>query len=350
MKLWLCEKPDQARNIAAEIGVVSTQKEYIETKDGIFTWGFGHLLEGAAPNQYDAKFARWNFEDLPCIPKKFRYEPRERARAQLKVIGSLLKKTNEVIVATDPDREGEMIVREILDHFNYGGPVRRLWLNALDSASIKRALGQIRPGASTAPLYWAAKARSEADWLERIAPTLADPGETAVWEDRLEGIAESNADPAKFVSDVGETVRLHLSGFRQSAAASSLINGASNLPAATTTGIEGVLDRGDWFEVASVRGRLYKVQWGHRFTAEEVGRLVGGESLVFTDCKSKAGAALSPKKVTFDPKGKPWPGFIFADAQNGAMGGAGAPVGSGSTGGGSDLPAPSAKNTRRKLF
>ena len=727
MRLWICEKPDQARNIAAEIGVISKAKEYIETKEGIFTWGFGHMLEAVDPADYEAKYARWTFDDLPCIPKEFKYVARERVSAQLKAIGGLVKKATEIVIATDPDREGEMIGRELLDHFRYKGPVRRLWLNALDSASIRKAIANLRPGETTAPLYWAAKARSEADWLvginltraatltsartkgggvvsvgrvqtptlalvvrrdraiagftssdyyelegefeaagggrvklrhappaddrcldlsvasnwceavragspapltrkdaeqqtappalfslsgltkrtnalwgwsaektlgiaqslyethkatsyprsdcvylpeeqitdakkiagnlisipafshlagaefaprntvfnsakitahhaiipttatpplaqmsadersaylliaahylacllpnyryralryatqaggrefsangttpvfagwkiaftglsgvteeadaekedrlpdlpagsqlrllsvevlakktkppaaytegtlvedmenaakhvtdpakrarlketsgigtqatrasiietlkargfistkgkkilstnagqtligrlEKIAPALTDPGETAVWEDRLESIAEGKSDSSRFVLEVGVNVRELLGQFKQTAAPSSFVNG-SPLPPANTTSVAGVLDRGDWFECEGVRGRLYKAQWGHTFTADEIGRLVGGETLVISDCKSKTGAALPLKKVFFDPKGKPWPGLVFKDVE--------AIVSSDGGNCGGDLPPISATTTKRSLF
>jgi hypothetical protein len=142
---------------------------------------------------------------------------------------------------------------------------------------------------------------------------------------------------------VGENVRGLLTAFRSSAAPSSLINGAGLPPEGKSTGVAGVTDRGDWFEHASVRGRLYKSQWGHVFTAEEIGRLIAGETLIVNDCKSKSGAALPPKRVTFDPKGKPWPGLVFADVEQAGGGG----------GGGSPPPAVKVTNTgaaKRRLF
>lgn len=87
---------------------------------------------------------------------------------QFNVISRLLRKTDEVVIATDADREGEIIARELLDYCGYTGVVRRLWLSALDESSIREALGRILPGEETEKLYEAGKGRSRADWLTGI--------------------------------------------------------------------------------------------------------------------------------------------------------------------------------------
>ena len=86
-------------------------------------------------------------------------------KKQFKVIKDLLLKASEVVIATDADREGEVIARELLDFVGYHGPVQRLWLSALDEASVRKALANLKPGSETEPLYWAGLARSRADWL-----------------------------------------------------------------------------------------------------------------------------------------------------------------------------------------
>ncbi len=110
---------------------------------------------------------------LPVIPKVWNLIPQEKTKKQLKAIGQLLKKAKTVVIATDADREGDVIGREILDYFSYQGEVLRLWLSALDETSIKKALNEIRPGQSTEPLYRAGQSRQRADWLMGMNLTMA---------------------------------------------------------------------------------------------------------------------------------------------------------------------------------
>lgn len=183
MRLFLCEKPSQARDIARVLGGDQASKgsSFIETPKGVVTWCFGHLLEQAPPDAYlpddipkSPKGNKvWRMADLPIIPKAWRIEVKRDARSQYNAIRDLLKKASDVVIATDADREGEMIAREVMEMAGYKGPIQRLWLSALDDASVKKALGALRPGASTAPLYEAALARSRADWLVGMNMTRA---------------------------------------------------------------------------------------------------------------------------------------------------------------------------------
>ena len=173
MTVFLCEKPSQASDIADVLGIESRQDGYIKTRQGLVTWAFGHLLELADPDQYNEAWKRWNKTDLPIIPETFSYIPKPKSSKQLNLIGRLLRSTNLVVIATDADREGEAIGRELLDHFDYQGDIKRLWLSALDPASIRKAMANIQPGESTESLYQAALARSRADWLHGINMTRA---------------------------------------------------------------------------------------------------------------------------------------------------------------------------------
>ena len=165
MKLFICEKPTQAADIAKALGGARKTGFGWETNGGIVTNCFGHMLELAEPETYDPKYKQWNFADLPIHPAAFRYEPKRDCSAQLRNIGELLAKCSEVVIATDADREGEMIGREVLVHHRYKGPVSRLWLSALDEESVRKALSRLKPGHETERLYFAALARSKADWL-----------------------------------------------------------------------------------------------------------------------------------------------------------------------------------------
>jgi len=129
------------------------------------TWCIGHLVEAVPPEGYGEQYKRWAIEQLPILPERWRVEPKAATAAQLKIVQQLVAKAGELVIATDADREGEMIAREIIDLCGYRGPIQRLWLSALNDASIRKALGALKPSAETLPLYFAALARSRADWL-----------------------------------------------------------------------------------------------------------------------------------------------------------------------------------------
>ncbi|EJX0633917.1 DNA topoisomerase III [Salmonella enterica] len=165
MKLFLCEKPSQGRDIAKVLG--ATQRgDGCLTGNGItVTWGFGHLLETESPEGYDDRYKKWTLTDLPIIPEQWKQVVKPATKKQFTIIQKLLKKASSVVIATDADREGEMIAREILDACKFRGPVLRLWLSALDDASIRKALASLKSGAETESLYQAGLGRARADWL-----------------------------------------------------------------------------------------------------------------------------------------------------------------------------------------
>lgn len=173
MQLFLCEKPSQGRDIAAVLGANQKGDGCLRGNGTIVTWGFGHLLEQAAPEFYDAAYKRWALETLPIIPGDWQLEVKKEGRKQFGVIKKLLKEASEVVVATDADREGETIGREILAQCQYRGKVARLWLSALNPESIRKALANLLPGDATYPLYQAGLGRSRADWLVGMNLTRA---------------------------------------------------------------------------------------------------------------------------------------------------------------------------------
>jgi len=165
MRLYLCEKPSQAKDIAAVLGAKRRGDGCWLGTDVTVTWCIGHLLETAPPDAYDARYKRWVLADLPIIPDKWKMTVKPRTASQYKAVKRLLGEASELIIATDADREGEMIARELVEHCRYRGPIRRLWLSALDEASIRKALAALKPGAETFSLYHSALGRSRADWL-----------------------------------------------------------------------------------------------------------------------------------------------------------------------------------------
>ncbi|MDB6143813.1 MAG: topoisomerase [Pseudomonas sp.] len=165
MRLYLCEKPSQAKDIAKVLGATRRGDGCWVGANVTVTWCIGHLLEAAPPDAYDARYKRWVLADLPIIPAQWKMLVKPRTASQFKAVKRLLGEAQDVVIATDADREGEMIARELLDHCRYRGPVQRLWLSALDDASIRKALAALKPGAETFSLYHSALGRSRADWL-----------------------------------------------------------------------------------------------------------------------------------------------------------------------------------------
>ncbi|SOC44651.1 DNA topoisomerase III [Shinella sumterensis] len=165
MRVFLCEKPSQGKDIARVLGARERGSGCISGNGVVVTWCIGHLVETAPPEAYGEEYKRWSLDQLPIIPQQWRNEVKTSTATQFKIVKQLIGKASELVIATDADREGEMIARELLDLCGYRGPVQRLWLSALNDASIRKALEALRPGAETLPLYYSALARSRADWL-----------------------------------------------------------------------------------------------------------------------------------------------------------------------------------------
>lgn len=165
MRLFLCEKPSQGKDIGRILGATHRGEGCLSGSGVTVTWCIGHLVEAAAPEVYDAALKRWSLEQLPIVPQQWQVEIKPKTATQFKVVKALLAKATHLVIATDADREGELIAREIIDLCGYRGPIERLWLSALNDASIRTALGKLRPSSDTLPTYYSALARSRADWL-----------------------------------------------------------------------------------------------------------------------------------------------------------------------------------------
>ena len=167
VKLFLCEKPSQGNDIAKVLGATKRGEGCLSTPDGqlMVTWGIGHLVEQLNPEEYDPAFKKWAFETLPIIPGKWGLSPKKETKKQFNVVMKLIKQAKLVVIATDIDREGETIARELLDLAGFRGQIKRLWLSALDEASIRKALASLKNNEETLSLYYAGLARSRADWL-----------------------------------------------------------------------------------------------------------------------------------------------------------------------------------------
>ena len=172
MEVYIAEKPSLARAIADGLGLKRKEATYIVCDGGkLVTWCVGHILKDCMPEDYDPAWKDWR--RLPVIPQEWRLKPDESAKKQLMAIGELLQKADAVVHAGDPDREGQAIVDEVLEHFGWHGQTRRLWLASLDALSVKKALAGMKDNAGYAHLRDAAIARRRADWLIGINMTRA---------------------------------------------------------------------------------------------------------------------------------------------------------------------------------
>lgn len=168
MHVYICEKPSQAADVARHVGASKKLTGFYEGNGIIVTWGFGHLLECAPPEHYQSNLKPWRLAALPVIPSQWHMDIKKDktggAKRQFNCIKECLKKATHVTISTDADREGEVIARELLDKCRYKGSIDRLWLSALDDASIKKALSQVKQGSETESLYQAGLARQRSDW------------------------------------------------------------------------------------------------------------------------------------------------------------------------------------------
>lgn len=174
MRLFIAEKPSLGRAIAENLGKGRKSEGYIDCGGDIVTWCFGHLLETAPPQYYNPANAKWGDRTLlPIVPSHFVLLPRKDAGAQIGIIKSLLKKCDIVVNAGDPDREGQLLVDEVLEHLNYKGPCHRIWLAALDPESVAKALASLKENAIFAGYRNAADTRRKIDWLGGLNMTRA---------------------------------------------------------------------------------------------------------------------------------------------------------------------------------
>ena len=178
----LAEKPSVAREIARITGATRKEEGYYTGNGYHVTWALGHLVQPALPEGYG--FRGFSRDSLPVIPEEFMLIPRQvktdkgykadaAAVKQIKVITKLWNESEEIIVATDCAREGELIFRYLYAYTGCKLPFRRLWISSLTDTAIRKGLKELRDGKEYDNLYLAAKARSEADWLVGINGTQA---------------------------------------------------------------------------------------------------------------------------------------------------------------------------------
>lgn len=173
--LVIAEKPSVARDIAR---VLKCQKKLPGAMEGgqyVVTWALGHLVTLADPEGYDAKYKEWKMESLPMIPEKMQLVVIKQSAKQYTAVKAQLhrKDVGEIIIATDAGREGELVARWILEKAGSRKPVKRLWISSVTDKAIREGFGHLKDGREYIPLYDAAVARAEADWLVGINATRA---------------------------------------------------------------------------------------------------------------------------------------------------------------------------------
>ena len=166
MRLFIAEKPNMGAEIAKNLPGPATRRDgFIETKGGVVTWLFGHIMRQAEPEEYDEAYKKWRMEDLPIIPSQWKLLVTDSCKKQFQVVRKLLADASEVIHAGDPDREGQLLVDEVLEYLKNKKPVKRLLLNALDEQTVKKALADLRDNKDFQTLKESGLARARADWL-----------------------------------------------------------------------------------------------------------------------------------------------------------------------------------------
>ena len=173
--LVIAEKPSVARDIARVLRCGKNLNGALEGDQYIVTWGLGHLVTLADPEDYDPKYKTWRMEDLPMMPDQFKLEVIKQTGKQFSAVKAQLqrKDTGEIIIATDAGREGELVARLILEKAGCRKPIKRLWISSVTDKAIKDGFAKLKNGHEYDNLYDAAMCRAEADWLVGINATRA---------------------------------------------------------------------------------------------------------------------------------------------------------------------------------
>ena len=173
--LVIAEKPSVARDIARVLKCGKNISGAIEGNQYVITWGLGHLVTLSDPEDYDKKYKEWKMEDLPMLPEHFRYEVIRQTAKQYQAVKTQIhrKDVEEIIIATDAGREGELVARLILAKAGNKKPIKRLWISSVTDKAIREGFQKLRNGHEYDNLYDAALCRAEADWLVGINATRA---------------------------------------------------------------------------------------------------------------------------------------------------------------------------------
>ena len=172
-QLVIAEKPSVARSIATVIGADEKQNGYWQGDGYLVSWCIGHLVSFAEAGQYDEKYCKWKYEDLPILPQPWQFIVPDEKKQQFEIVRSLLNRpdVDSVTAATDAGREGELIFRFVCQLAGCTKPVKRLWISSMEDAAIREGFANLRPDSDYDALYQSALCRAKADWLVGINAT-----------------------------------------------------------------------------------------------------------------------------------------------------------------------------------
>lgn len=222
MQLVIAEKPSVAQSIAKILGATSRKDGYTEGNGYIVSWCVGHLVELAAADSYDEKYAKWRYGDLPILPALWQYQVSASTKKQFTVLKKLLKdsQVDTVICATDAGREGELIFRLVYEKAGCNKSVKRLWISSLEDTAIQKGFENLKDGKEYDNLYQAALCRAKADWIVGINATRLFSvlyGQTLnigrVMSPTLAMICERDAAISAFKPEPFYTIHLTCNGF-----------------------------------------------------------------------------------------------------------------------------------------
>ena len=173
--LVLAEKPSVGRDLAKVLHCNRNNTGFIEGEKYVVTWALGHLVTLADPEAYDEKYKSWKLEDLPMLPEKLKLVVIKQSSRQFNVVKSQMnrKDIEQIIIATDSGREGELVARWIIEKARIKKPVERLWISSQTDKAIKDGFRNLKPSSKYDNLYKAAECRAEADWIVGLNVTRA---------------------------------------------------------------------------------------------------------------------------------------------------------------------------------
>lgn len=174
-QLVIAEKPSVARDIARVLHCKKKTDTYLEGEQYIVTWALGHLVTLADPEEYGEQYKTWNLDTLPMLPQNWKLVVIKQTSRQFRSVKEQIyrKDVNGIVIATDAGREGELVARWILEKADNKKPVKRLWISSVTDKAIRDGFSHLKPGKNYEPLYHAAVARAQSDWMVGINATRA---------------------------------------------------------------------------------------------------------------------------------------------------------------------------------
>ncbi len=174
-QLVIAEKPSVGKELARVLGCKQGREGYMTGGQYIVTWSFGHLVTLADPDAYGEQYKKWSLDTLPMMPEKMKLVVIKNTAKQFKIVKELLRsdEVDEVVIATDAGREGELVARWIIEKATCKKPIKRLWISSQTDQAIREGFANLKPGKDYENLYQSAKSRAEADWLVGLNVTRA---------------------------------------------------------------------------------------------------------------------------------------------------------------------------------